>query len=290
MNDLRPLSIAPVTPGAAPRDSDLICFSHLRWDFVFQRPQHLMERFARHRRVLFVEETIPTAHHLPYLEFHAFDGTPVTAVRPRLPDRVARGGGRAPARRPPRPDDGAPRHPRPGAVVLHADALAGRRPPRRGRRRGRLRLHGRALRLPTSRRRSCRANEAALLAARRPRLHRRPRDLRGQARRSTTTSTPSPRASTSAHFRRARGAVDGAGRPGGDPGPAPRLLRRHRRAHRPAARRRRRGRPARLVVRDDRPGGEDRPRAACRARRTSTSSASGPTPSSPTIWPAGTWR
>jgi len=21
---------------------DLICFSHLRWDFVFQRPQHLM--------------------------------------------------------------------------------------------------------------------------------------------------------------------------------------------------------------------------------------------------------
>lgn len=34
----------------------LICFSHLRWDFVFQRPQHLMSRFARDRRVIFWEE------------------------------------------------------------------------------------------------------------------------------------------------------------------------------------------------------------------------------------------
>ena len=37
---------------------DLICFSHLRWAFVFQRPQHLMTRFARDRRVFFVEEPI----------------------------------------------------------------------------------------------------------------------------------------------------------------------------------------------------------------------------------------
>ena len=38
--------------------SDLICFSHLRWSFVFQRPQHLMSRFARHNRVYFVEEPV----------------------------------------------------------------------------------------------------------------------------------------------------------------------------------------------------------------------------------------
>ena len=88
MNDFRPVSIAPVTERRAPHDGDLICFSHLRWDFVRQRPQHLMERFARRRRVLFVEEPIPTAHHLPYLEFHAFAGTPVTAIRPRIPDRA----------------------------------------------------------------------------------------------------------------------------------------------------------------------------------------------------------
>ena len=37
---------------------DLVCLSHLRWDFVFQRPQHLMTRFARDRRVLFVEEPV----------------------------------------------------------------------------------------------------------------------------------------------------------------------------------------------------------------------------------------
>jgi UDP-galactopyranose mutase len=37
---------------------DLICLSHLRWDFVYQRPHHLMSRFARERRVFFVEEPI----------------------------------------------------------------------------------------------------------------------------------------------------------------------------------------------------------------------------------------
>jgi len=63
----------------------LICLSHLRWDFVLQRPQHLMQRFAKNRRVFFFEEFIPTDHHLPYLEYHAFDGTDVVAVRPRVP-------------------------------------------------------------------------------------------------------------------------------------------------------------------------------------------------------------
>jgi UDP-galactopyranose mutase len=37
---------------------DLICFSHLRWDFVYQRPQHLLTRCAAERRVFFVEEPI----------------------------------------------------------------------------------------------------------------------------------------------------------------------------------------------------------------------------------------
>ncbi|MGB7925719.1 MAG: glycosyltransferase family 1 protein [Pyrinomonadaceae bacterium] len=37
---------------------DLICLSHLRWDFVYQRPQHLLTRFAKERRVFFVEEPI----------------------------------------------------------------------------------------------------------------------------------------------------------------------------------------------------------------------------------------
>ncbi len=37
---------------------DLVCFSHLRWDFVYQRPNHLMARAARDRRVFFVEEPL----------------------------------------------------------------------------------------------------------------------------------------------------------------------------------------------------------------------------------------
>jgi UDP-galactopyranose mutase len=39
---------------------DLICLSHLRWNFVWQRPQHLLTRFAKGRRVFFVEEPIVT--------------------------------------------------------------------------------------------------------------------------------------------------------------------------------------------------------------------------------------
>lgn len=37
---------------------DILCFSHLRWDFVFQRPQHLLSRFAGKHRVLFIEEPV----------------------------------------------------------------------------------------------------------------------------------------------------------------------------------------------------------------------------------------
>ncbi len=37
----------------------MVCLSHLRWDFVYQRPQHLLSRFARQgRRVFFIEEPI----------------------------------------------------------------------------------------------------------------------------------------------------------------------------------------------------------------------------------------
>lgn len=39
----------------------LVCLSHLRWDFVYQRPQHLLSRCAKERRVFFVEEPIFSA-------------------------------------------------------------------------------------------------------------------------------------------------------------------------------------------------------------------------------------
>lgn len=37
---------------------DLVCFSHLRWNFVYQRPQHLLSRFSNSTRVFFIEEPI----------------------------------------------------------------------------------------------------------------------------------------------------------------------------------------------------------------------------------------
>ncbi|CAG5067832.1 hypothetical protein DYBT9623_00559 [Dyadobacter sp. CECT 9623] len=48
---------------------DLLCFSHLRWDFVFQRPQHLMTRFAKNGNVFFLEEPFFDATDRPYIQF-----------------------------------------------------------------------------------------------------------------------------------------------------------------------------------------------------------------------------
>lgn len=65
-------------------DYDVICLSHLRWDFVFQRPQHLLTRCARDRSVLFVEE--PTfGVQTPHLDITPREGG-VDVVVPRLPD------------------------------------------------------------------------------------------------------------------------------------------------------------------------------------------------------------
>ncbi|MBD0267630.1 MAG: glycosyltransferase family 1 protein [Cyanobacteria bacterium Co-bin8] len=43
---------------AASGGPDLVCLSHLRWDFVYQRPQHLLGRCAQARRTFFFEEPI----------------------------------------------------------------------------------------------------------------------------------------------------------------------------------------------------------------------------------------
>jgi len=41
---------------ASTKAPDLVCLSHLRWNFVFQRPQHLLTRCAQGQRVFFIEE------------------------------------------------------------------------------------------------------------------------------------------------------------------------------------------------------------------------------------------
>jgi hypothetical protein len=72
-------------PGGAKVRDDLLCFSHLRWNFVYQRPQHLMTRFARDHRVFFIEEPISHATE-PRLDLVTDGG--VTVVVPHLPPQL----------------------------------------------------------------------------------------------------------------------------------------------------------------------------------------------------------
>lgn len=62
---------------------DLICISHLRWDFVWQRPQHILSRLAKHYRVFFVEEPMTdTSAAEPQLAVTKGRGeNPVTVIR-----------------------------------------------------------------------------------------------------------------------------------------------------------------------------------------------------------------
>ncbi len=68
-------------PSKAP---DLICLSHLRWDFVYQRPQHLLSRCAKERRVFFVEEPIFGNESVVWLDVSQREDGVHVAV-PRLP-------------------------------------------------------------------------------------------------------------------------------------------------------------------------------------------------------------
>ena len=62
----------------------LLCFSHLRWDFVYQRPQHLMSRAARNFRVFYFQEPVVQPNVAPHLEI-TDDPCGVTIVTPIVP-------------------------------------------------------------------------------------------------------------------------------------------------------------------------------------------------------------
>lgn len=81
----------------------LIVFSHLRWGFVYQRPQHLLSRLAEHYRVLFVEEplhspgpprfdVVPQGPNIDVLcprtpvEAHGFHDDQLSVLKPLLTD------------------------------------------------------------------------------------------------------------------------------------------------------------------------------------------------------------
>lgn len=70
------------------RPVPIIVFSHLRWDFVYQRPQHLISRLAATRPVVFVEEPAHRPGAQPELELSR-PAPGLIVARPLLPDPVA---------------------------------------------------------------------------------------------------------------------------------------------------------------------------------------------------------
>jgi len=83
-----PGSAKSAVPAFSNKQNTLLCFSHLRWDFVFQRPQHLMSRFAKAQPVVFWEEPLPAeAGQGPSLDVRPAKNAPgLTVVTPRIPE------------------------------------------------------------------------------------------------------------------------------------------------------------------------------------------------------------
>jgi Protoporphyrinogen oxidase len=61
----------------------IIVFSHLRWDFVYQRPQHLLSRLAENYKIVFIEEPIFHEHD-SFLET-SMPSPNVTVLKPHTP-------------------------------------------------------------------------------------------------------------------------------------------------------------------------------------------------------------
>src|SRR5947209_3951863 len=80
------LEAEPSAPNPGP--TTLICFSHLRWNFVFQRPQHLMCRFSREMDVIYWEEPVEIGRReTAFLQVReAQDAPNVRVVVPHMPE------------------------------------------------------------------------------------------------------------------------------------------------------------------------------------------------------------
>lgn len=61
----------------------IIVFSHLRWDFVYQRPQHLLSRLAENYKIIFIEEPI-FCEQGSFLE-SSVAGPNITVLKPHTP-------------------------------------------------------------------------------------------------------------------------------------------------------------------------------------------------------------
>ena len=155
----------------------LVCFSHLRWDFVWQRPQHLMTRAARHFRVLVIEEPVFRQGATAHIELSRRPPG-VTVAVPVLPEGLDADDIILEQRELVETLIGRRAIPDAGLLVLHADGACVFEPSRL--RSCGLRQHGRTVAVPRRLARTDRPRERTL-PARRPRFHRRHEPLRGQA-------------------------------------------------------------------------------------------------------------
>ena len=83
------ISLAGPFLPSQPSKGLIVCFSHLRWDFVFQRPQHLMTRFARRQPVVVFEEPVWTDEGEPRLLRRTCAHSGVAVMTPHLPSRLS---------------------------------------------------------------------------------------------------------------------------------------------------------------------------------------------------------
>ncbi len=83
---------AHVQEGKNELSFDVVCLSHLRWDFVYQRPQHLLSRCAKQRRTFFVEEPIfidgPVSLEVSQRDKNLFVVAPLLPIHMSLTKRV----------------------------------------------------------------------------------------------------------------------------------------------------------------------------------------------------------
>lgn len=68
---------------------DIICFSHLRWNFVFQRPQHLLTRWAKESRVFYFEEPIIGNYESNFLKTIYSKNLKLTVITPHIKENTS---------------------------------------------------------------------------------------------------------------------------------------------------------------------------------------------------------
>ena len=272
----------------APGHSDaLICFSHLRWDFVFQRPQHIMTRFAESRRIIILEEPLKAdPDRGPSLDLRADANSGVTVATPKLPEGLA-GFGRDVILRQLLDElvselgIGNPtlwyytpmmlpfsRHLSAAAVVYDCmDELAN------------FRFAPAELK----------ALEAELIS-RADVVFTGGYSLYEAKREHHSNVHPFPSSVDRPHFAKARESAPDPAEHRRHAGPALRILRRHRRAARPRPDRQGRRRAARLEPDRRRTGGEDQPRRPAAPAEHLLARRQVLRPSCPVAWAPGTWR